>query len=624
VAAAEAGQHDGPRPSAQGKNRIARTQRTRSDQPATPRRLDIAFREAQYALDGIVTVDARERIVSWNDGAERLLGHPRVFAIGRDISLVLPSDQRADQVGAWARGGGEPSFLGRTIAVEALHAAGHLIPVEVSLSRWYDGSDAYYTAVFRDITERRIADAEQQFRVTHDPASGLGNITALRQQAPLLLAVAAARELQIAALSVDVAGLHDISRTFGSRPAERMLAKVACALRELEIQGLTPFHLGGSLFAVLFVIEDAGSRSPEQHLQQIGERVADAVSGPFDAEGDLRVELDGRVGIAYADAKGIDLEALFGRAAGARGTASRRVILAVDDDGGLTRDDLVLLGSLRAAIAHDELEVHYQPLVRARSAAPADQECNRYANVEALVRWRHPTRGLLSPDAFIPAAEQTPLIHALTVWVLREALAQQQRWAAAGIDVRVSVNLSPSVLANANVPALVEEQLAASGCPANRLALEITESAIVENPVAARAALAVLRATGVHVSLDDFGTGYTSFTLLRTLDLDEVKLDQTFVMRATQSSADEAIVASVVDLAHRLGLEAVAEGVEDEATHDLLVSLGYDLLQGYLFARPMPAAETTCWLAANGRATWGAHPAVERLAPDPALPLRTA
>jgi PAS domain S-box-containing protein len=563
------------------------------------RQAEVELREAQSALDGIITIDQTEHVVSWNEGAERLLGHSRLFAIGKQVSFIVPPTARGAHSNGFARlaAGGEPRMLGRTVPMEALHADGYLVPIELSISRWYRGDDPFYTAVIRDITDRRIAEAEEQWRATHDLSTGLSNLTALRQQAPLLFAVASARALPVAVVSFDLIGLGSVTGALGSLHAESLLTQVGNALRSIGSPTVEIFFLGGSLFAGLITLEEPNTDEAEfkKRLERLGKLALEMATGPFVIDG-LPIELDGRVGVAAGDPDNTDIEELLRQAEAARGASLRRVNVAVTErSGGLTREDLVLLGSLRGAIANGELELHYQPLVR----DPGRPATGHPADVEVLVRWRHPTQGLLSPTAFIPLAEQTPLIARLTMWVLGEALRQQQRWSALGLDVRVAVNLSPNVLANDDVPALVTGHLAASGCPADRLTLEITESALVADPEAARATVSALRATGVCVSLDDFGTGFTSLGLLRTLGLDEVKLDQTFVVGATSNPADAAIVASVVDLAHRLGLLAVAEGVEDERTRDLLFALGYDLLQGYLFSRPMAVAEATTWLTRN-------------------------
>jgi EAL domain-containing protein (putative c-di-GMP-specific phosphodiesterase class I) len=242
-----------------------------------------------------------------------------------------------------------------------------------------------------------------------------------------------------------------------------------------------------------------------------------------------------------------------------------------------------LQAELPAAIADGQLRVHYQRLVEAGT--------HRVVGVEALVRWQHPERGLLGPGAFVPLAEGTPTMVALTTWVLQHASAQCAAWRLAGHDVGVAVNLSAALVQDPSLLDTVRGVIAAHGLDRGVLTLEVTETALLADPDGAAAVLAALRAAGARVSLDDFGTGYTSLTMLRQLEVDELKIDRTFVAAATQAPADAAIVRALVDLAHRLSMEVVAEGVEDARTAELVRGLGADVLQGFHFARPVPAEE---------------------------------
>ncbi|WP_380171323.1 EAL domain-containing protein [Kineococcus sp. DHX-1] len=244
---------------------------------------------------------------------------------------------------------------------------------------------------------------------------------------------------------------------------------------------------------------------------------------------------------------------------------------------------LALQAELPAAIADGQLRVHYQQIVAAGT--------HRVVGVEALVRWQHPQRGLLGPGAFVPLAEGTPTMVALTTWVLQQAAAQCAAWRAAGHDVGVSVNLSAALVQHPDLLDTVRAVLAEHRLEPGVLTLEVTETALLADPLGAAAVLAALRAAGARVSLDDFGTGYTSLTMLRQLEVDELKIDRTFVAAAAQAPVDAAIVRALVDLAHRLSMEVVAEGVEDARTAERVRALGADVLQGYHFARPVPAED---------------------------------
>jgi len=249
---------------------------------------------------------------------------------------------------------------------------------------------------------------------------------------------------------------------------------------------------------------------------------------------------------------------------------------------------LTLLSELRRAVADNELVMHYQPAVDLLGGA--------VLGVEALVRWQHPVEGLLPPNAFIPLAEGSGFIHELTTHVLNLSLDQAARWAVAGTPLVVSVNISARCLLDSTLPDTVRRALSRTGVPADVLLLEITESAILADPVRAGEVIHRLHDLGVHLSIDDFGTGYTSMSYLRDLPVDELKIDQSFVKRMLHDTKDAVIVRTSIDLAQRLGLRAVAEGVEDDATWRALQVLDCDAAQGYLFSRPLPAAELNTWL----------------------------
>jgi EAL domain-containing protein (putative c-di-GMP-specific phosphodiesterase class I) len=265
-----------------------------------------------------------------------------------------------------------------------------------------------------------------------------------------------------------------------------------------------------------------------------------------------------------------------------------------DELGGPAR--LALAAQLRNAIGSDELHLHYQPKI--------EIETGRVTGVEALARWDHPDRGSISPGEFIPLAEQAGLILPITKRLLDEALTQCARWRADGIDLQVAVNLSPRVL---NDPDLVEwtaASLAEHGVPGDSLIYEITENALAEGPRVLRA-IAGLRALGIRLAIDDLGTGYSSLMYLKSLPVDELKIDRAFIAELAIDRRDQAIVRSIVELGRSLGLVVVAEGVEDSATLAVLRRLGCEVAQGYHCCRPASAADLTPWLAEQ---SVGSHP----------------
>jgi EAL domain-containing protein (putative c-di-GMP-specific phosphodiesterase class I) len=247
---------------------------------------------------------------------------------------------------------------------------------------------------------------------------------------------------------------------------------------------------------------------------------------------------------------------------------------------------LTLLGDLRRALDDPaQLTLHYQPKIALGTGA--------LAGVEALARWKHPVKGMISPGEFIPVIEATSLIHRFTDQVLAEALAQARRWLDAGHRVPVAVNISTRSLLDAGFGDRLTARLTESGVPAGLLCIEITEHTVMTDPETAIAALRRVRDLGVKTSIDDYGTGYSSMSYLKVLPVDELKIDRSFVCDVAEDTSSRALVASTVELGHNLGLSVVAEGVEDEATVAALGELGCDVAQGYFFSRPVPADELT-------------------------------
>ena len=386
-----------------------------------------------------------------------------------------------------------------------------------------------------------------------------------------------------ALLVIHLDRLKEVHETIGRRAGAVLLRNLAerwSAVLEND-QKLT--DLGGGEFAVLVPRASAAAAC------QVAEKLLLALEHPFDVHG-ASVELGGTIGIADS-ADGADDPDTLLRHADVAATEARRqqrsyALYAAGDDHN-SPERLALATDLRRAIDQNQLVLQYQPQVDVRSGV--------LTAVEALVRWHHPTRGLLSPDEFIPLAEQTRLIRPLSRFVLRAAVDQCRAWQLDGLDVRVAVNMSVHDLQDPDLPDNVAQLLASSGVVPDRLCIEITESALLADPQRACAILGRLRTLGVHTAIDDFGTGYSSLAYLKDLPLDELKIDRSFVQDMAEDAGARAIVRAVIDLAHDLGLQAIAEGVEDRATREVLASLGCDVAQGYYFSPP---------LTADGMAEW--------------------
>jgi EAL domain-containing protein (putative c-di-GMP-specific phosphodiesterase class I) len=343
---------------------------------------------------------------------------------------------------------------------------------------------------------------------------------------------------------------------------------------------------------------------PGSSIEAIGRRVAqtilDALSAPISlAEALVSTRASIGVALGSPELTGADLLRQADTAMYAAKEAESPIVVYAEDLDRGRAERLTLLADLHLALERDELELHYQPQL--------DLHTDQVVSVEALVRWRHPARGQIGPDEFIPLAESSGMIEELTHQVLRKALRQVRAWRDAGIDLVVAVNLSAYNVNNVNLVEDVAAALAEAGLPADRLVLEITESSVMGDPGRTVPILQRLSDIGITLSLDDFGTGYSSLSYLQKLPVREVKIDKSFVMGLTeddgQAHASSVLVRSILTLASNLGLRVVAEGIENVEVMELLRGLGCDLAQGYYIARPLPAPEIPLLLArlASGR-----------------------
>jgi predicted signal transduction protein with EAL and GGDEF domain len=347
-------------------------------------------------------------------------------------------------------------------------------------------------------------------------------------------------------------------------------------------------RLGGDEFAVLLpgVPDVDGAVRVAHELRR-------ALEAPFHVEGGIELEVEASIGVVVSGEHGGDFaDTLLQRADVAMYVAKQQslgVFAYSSDVDGSSLPKLALLGDLRRGLDRHELFLHYQPKVSLSTGA--------VVGAEALIRWNHPERGPVQPEEFMPLAEHTGLIGPLTRYVLDAALAQVRVWCDAGRPLPVAVNLTARNLLDDRFADQVVELLDKHGVPASMLEFEVTDSAIMIQPMRAQRLLRQLRARGVRISVDDFGSGYTSLAQLTVLPIAEIKVDRSFVLTMIADPANALIVRSVIELAHNLGLTAVAEGVETEEVLDRLVSFGCDVAQGYHLARPMPAGKFDLWYA---------------------------
>jgi diguanylate cyclase (GGDEF)-like protein len=447
----------------------------------------------------------------------------------------------------------------------------------------------FWLAMARMVSQasRRIqaTASRNDYLARHDVLTSLPNRASLLEQLQTSLDDPDPTGSGVAVLLVDLDRFKEINDTLGHETGDELLQQVGSRIADqLARSGLagssSVARLGGDEFAVL--LRRAGDAAPD-----VAARVLEALHHPF-TTGGIELAVEASIGLAWAPDHGDEAGALLRHAEVAmyqakeqRGTYA--VYDARDDVSSLGR--ITLLTELRQALEEDQLVLYYQP--------QEDLSDGSVRSVEALVRWQHPVRGTVPPSEFLPLVEQTGLITALTSRVIDQAVAQLRRWADEGRDMSVSVNLSARNLVDQSLPDLVADRLAAHGVDPHRLEVEVTETNAMTDPARAAELLRRLAALGVSVSVDDYGTGYSSLSYLRSLPVDTLKIDRSFVTPMLHDEGNAVIVRSTIELARNLGLKVVAEGVEDEATREALAMLGCHLAQGYYLSRPLPADELT-------------------------------
>jgi diguanylate cyclase (GGDEF)-like protein len=436
-----------------------------------------------------------------------------------------------------------------------------------------------------DVTEQHDAAVALRHQALHDSLTGLPNRALLRDRLTTALSTARRTGQPVALLVLDLDQFKEINDTLGHPTGDRMLQQVAARLSDVLRDCDSVARLGGDEFAVLLTVD--ASRTGAEN---VAVRISDALAAPFDLDG-LSVQTAASIGIVLSPEHGADAELLVQRADVAmygakRGSRSYAFYAPEDDRSSVRR--LSLVGELRQAIDRGELVLHYQPQIDASSGA--------VVGIEALVRWQHPEHGLLPPAEFIALAEVSGIIQPLTQWVVRTAAMQGAELVRLGHQVVMGVNVSARNLYEPDLVAGIEQDLLDSALPPELLMLELTESELVDDPSQVMTVLSLVSEKGVRLAIDDFGTGWSSLSNLTQLPIHQVKIDRSFVSRMVAGGDDAVIVRSIIDLGHNLGLEVVAEGVEDTATLNALRDLGCDQAQGYLIARPMPAADLVPWL----------------------------
>src|SRR5487761_2237744 len=438
------------------------------------------------------------------------------------------------------------------------------------------------------LNQLRTEVATKEHQATHDALTGLANRTLFTVSVDWALERRGSTGA-VGVMIIDLDGFKTLNDSFGHEAGDSMLQHVAASVSELVGESGTVGRLGGDEFAVV-VSREAGL----DEIVSLARAIDVAIGLPAMIAG-ASVHVRASIGVAVAPEHGEDRTTLLRQADFAMYRAKQRGggVAHHNDyqDGKLDRPSMIL--ALRDAIETSSLTLNYQPKLRLSNA--------QVVGVEALLRWKHPIYGVISPEEFIPGAEGAGLIAPLTRWVLDHAMAQCDAWHREGLDLNVAVNLSPSQINDGEIIKQVMELLDAYDLPPHALSLEITESADILGKASEDVAmLEALSKLGVRLSIDDFGVGTSSLTRIRNFPVQELKIDKSFILNLTSDPRDYAVVASTVELAHDLGLEVVAEGVETPLIADALHSLNCDIVQGYLYSMPMAAQDLANWVHARG------------------------
>ncbi|MFI5267750.1 MAG: putative bifunctional diguanylate cyclase/phosphodiesterase [Chloroflexota bacterium] len=572
--------------------------------------LALADSQARYrtivdtANDAIVALDEQACIIYLNQRAPEMLGSSVHDLLGQPFTYILHEDERTD----WERrlihlkGGNRLLY-----DVRLRRADGRELWALNSSSPQMDGASEFKGAIamLKDVTERKQAEEALAHQALHDSLTGLPNRNLLHDRLEQAMLSARREHRQLAVLLLDLDRFKEVNDTFGHHYGDLLLKQVGPRLQGALRQSDTVARLGGDEFAILL-----SSCADVEAAKLTAMKLLSALEVPFVVEGQT-LTISGSLGVVMYPEHGEDVQTAMRRADVAMYAAKRDgegfSVYALEQDRH-SAQRLTLSSQLRQGIDGNELLMYYQPKISLST--------HRIVDVEALVRWQHHESGVITADHFIPLAEQTGLIRPLTHWVLKAVMEQCRTWRGVGLDIGVAVNISMRNLHDPRLPDTVAELLRLWDVPPATLLLEITETALMTNPARTMEVVMRLSQLGIHLSIDDFGTGYSSLSYLKRLPVREIKIDKSFVRDMADDENDAVIVRSTIDLGHNLGLQVVAEGVENCQALDQLEDLGCDLAQGYYMGKPMAATDLERWLRES---QWGLRKRGHAPSPRPSL-----
>ncbi len=570
---------------------LRRAQKARAESASSAERQRLAHTAVEHTAEGVVVTDAQSRILSVNAAFTRLMGYTEEEVLGQTPRLFKSGrHDRAFYKAMWAQVASQGHWQGE---IWNRRKNGEIFPEHMSLSTVRNAADeiTHYVCVFTDISAEKAQHERMEFLANHDPLTGLANRLWFVQQLEAAVQQARASGERLAVLQVNLDRFKDVNDSYGHTVGDQVLRHIAQQLQSVLRAGDLLGRMAGDEFAVMA----RHLRHPDEAATVARQLIA-AIAVPWRSPEGFEVEAGASVGIClfpeHADTAKALLQGAHAAVYGAKAQGRGAWCFYAEEMTQAARERLALESRLRQALQQGQLVLHYQPQI--------DIATGRIVGAEALVRWSDPHEGLISPARFIPQAEVSGLIVPLGAWVLAEACRQGQAWRAAGLpEITLAVNVSPHQLRQSDLPAAVAQALAQSGYPAERLELEITESALAENHEHALRILHQLRALGVQLAIDDFGTGYSSLAQLKRYPIQVLKIDQGFVRDIPRNEDDMAISNAIIAMGHSMGMRVLAEGVETAAQLEFLRAHGCDSYQGYLRSRPVLAAEFEALLRAD-------------------------
>ena len=553
------------------------------------RNREIADREVHYravvegATEGILTLDKQGLIVRDNTAAEKMFGYdPGMMANLPLVQMLTPDSAKR------CLGSDGLLYPVSNLSLEAQNKGGKTIPILLSISTFKYENDHYFTAIIQDISERVMFEKRLARLAYYDSLTGLPNRRLFHDRLGQAMEHAHRNGKLVGILFLDLDHFKDINDTLGHLFGDRLLQETAKRLSDLLRKEDTVARLGGDEFTVILE-----SISNTADAEDIAKKILHSLRQPFNL-GEHEIYVTSSIGITLYPLDDNDIERLIMNADSAmyqaklhgRNTYELYTSKMLSE----TIDRVALEKSFRKAVGASDFLLQYQPEFVLHYQPEVDRYSGEVVGAEALIRWQHPELGMLGPDQFIPLAEATGLILPLGEWVLRTACMQAVAWRAAGLPpFHVAVNVSALQLKNRNIVQQVAHILKETGMDGRYLELELTESVVIDKSEELITILREFKEMGITISIDDFGTGHSSLANLQLLPVDKVKIDISFIRNITTSKQDTAIVVGIIEMAHKLGLKVVAEGVETEEQLMCLLSHHCDIMQGYHFSRPVAA-----------------------------------